>query len=157
MNAVKTNTMTMIERRGLSTRVIDSGCRDTIEYIKTSDVTMVFIKIGKVTIDVIKNVIGLMENDKDFVIIVYWNSLTPDAKNVISRLSCIQTFSADELMFDLIEIVPKHTLLSYKPKEYNKYPLLLPSDPVRKYYNFKKNEVVQVEEDDGTIQLRRCI
>jgi DNA-directed RNA polymerase subunit H (RpoH/RPB5) len=97
-----------------------------------------------------------MKNDQDFVIIVYWNSLTPDAKNVISKLQCIQTFSADELMFDLIQIVPKHTLLHYKPREFNKYPLLLASDPVRKYYNFKKNDVIQVEEDDGTIQLRRC-
>lgn len=153
----------MLERRGLSTQIIDKGMRGIVEYMRTiDDVLLVFVKECKVNIEIINIILSLMTDSRHLVILVYANLITSDAKQALSKLPKIHKFTFDEMGFDLISVVPKHSLAfkggeESKPKEWHKYPTILSTDIVARYYAFKHGDTIQVEEDDGTVSFKKCI
>lgn len=148
-------TLRMLERRGLSSIIIDEGIKETIEYVKTTDALIIFVKFKKINIEIIKLVLSLMKNSLELVILVYSNSITSDAKRILTKIPKIQLFTFDEMSFDLIDIVPNHSIV--KEKFNKKYPSILTNDIVSRYYNFKCGDVIKVEEDDGTISFKKCV
>lgn len=154
----KDHTIRMLGRRGLSTEVIDKGNAGVIEYARTRDALMTFIRDGKVTIDAMKTILGLMTDSQELVILVHANAATSDAKQALAKMAKIHAFTFDEMAFDLIEVVPTHSLVGKpKPKEWTKYPTILSTDVVARYYAFKRGDVIRVEEDDGTISYKKCV
>lgn len=147
----------MLERRGMSSCIEESGARNNIEYVRTLDSMIVIINDGKVNIDAVKTIMALARSDQEIVILIHANSVTSDAKQVLSRLQQIHRFTFDEMAFDLISVVPKHSLVETRPKEWTKFPTILSSDIVSRYYGFKKGDVIRVEEDDGTISYKKCV
>jgi DNA-directed RNA polymerase subunit H (RpoH/RPB5) len=74
----------------------------------------------------------------------------------------IETFSLKELILNptIHILVPKHKSLSEKGseeflKKYPKIPLILRSDPISKWYNFKRGRVIEITYPNGEITYRR--
>lgn len=117
-----------------------------------------FVEHTKVTIDVIKTIISTTEPDVKHVIICYAKSLTSDAKQAIAinKIFFFEIFSFDELSYDPIAIVPRHFVVENKPKEWKKLPIILTSDFVSRYYNFRKDDVIGIVEND-CLSYRKCV
>lgn len=122
-----------------------------------------FVDTGKVTTDVMKTILKMSAGAETLIgcpnVVVYANTITPDAKHALeSKTVRFEPFSFDEMSFDLIEAVPEHSRVDgEKPKDWRKYPVILSTDIVARYYGFIKDDVVRIELDDGTITYRRCV
>jgi DNA-directed RNA polymerase subunit H (RpoH/RPB5) len=156
MDIVKENTIKMLHLRGY-TKITE----DEPEYIKmTTDdesIMVFFVEHTKVKIDIVKMIISkakFMYN----VIIVHAKSLTPDAKYTLSfnKLFHFETFTFDEMMYDPIEIVPTHKLFEGNIKDVIKLPIILLSDIIVRYFDFKKGSIIEIN-DEGYISYRRVV
>jgi DNA-directed RNA polymerase subunit H (RpoH/RPB5) len=123
---------------------------------KDDEVTVFFIEHNKVSSQVIKSIISTTKTKH--IIIIYAFSLTPDAKQSINTESPFQfeIFSFDEMSYDPIEIVPPHKKIDNKPAEWNKFPIILTSDIIARYYWFKHGDVIAIDENNYT-SYRKCI
>lgn len=124
----------------------------------TDSYFVVIVSKTKVTIDILKKILTISGASKQ-IVIVYEIALTPDAKQAIeiNRTITFQTFCFDELMYDPILVAPKHYLVTEPCKEWNKYPVLLSTDVIAKYYHFKRGDIVAVEESPHVLIYRRCV
>ena len=117
-----------------------------------------FVQYAKVTIDIMKTIISTSKIKH--IIIVHEKSLTPDAKQAIStnKLFLFEIFSFDEMSYDPISIVPPHSVLdeALRPKEWKKLPIILTTDIIARYYNFKRGSVIKVE-DEGVLSYLKCV
>lgn len=115
-----------------------------------------FVENAKVTIDVIKTI--LSTSKIKHILIIYSKSLTPDAKQAISlnKIFLFEIFSYDELSYDPISIVPKHTKINKKPKEWHKFPIILNTDIIARYYGFQRGDVIAIDEENG-LNYRKCM
>lgn len=149
---VRRNTMRMMERRGYDTSVSES----TDDYIRTPDSLIVFVPNDKVGVAHMKNILSL-RIDSEKIFIIHANTLTSEARNTINNSEGIETFTYDELGFDILDVVPLHSRVDGpKPKDWKLYPVILSTDAACRYFGFKKGDVVRIPEDDGTISYRRC-
>lgn len=92
-------------------------------------------------------------------IVVYKNAITPMAKRVLETCTEFEfeIFLEEELMYNITKhrLVPKHTLLTikqahdFKAKFGTSIPTLLKSDPVARFYGYKRGDVVKVERGEG--------
>jgi hypothetical protein len=122
-----------------------------------------FVQYSKVSIDTIKTVLAITTTEMTFkpvttIIIVYATAQTPEAKKAIAITApfTIETFTFDEMAFDILDVVPTHQLVSGpKPREWQRYPIILSTDIVSRYFGFKKGDVVKIDEFDG-LTYRRC-
>jgi len=103
------------------------------------------------------------ENVKNCVI-VYRDVITSKVKNSINLFSRpIELFNENELKFNITKhrLVPKHILLSDQEKnmlkEINKFPLILKIDPISKYYNFKRGQVIKIIRKDKYVTYRLVV
>lgn len=157
MDTVKQNTIKMLNRRGY-----DQLVEDESEYIKMVNdaeepIMVFFVEHTKVKIDIVKMIIAKVKFIYN-VIIVHAKSLTPDAKYTLSfnKLFHFETFTFDEMMYDPIEIVPIHRLYKGKIKEQNKLPIIMATDIIVRYFDFKKGSIIEID-DDGYISYRRVV
>lgn len=123
--------------------------------------------IGKLKIAEIHSKIAVMENMQiKHCIIVFEGSPTPVVKDIISKMQLqkifIELFEADELQFNITkhQLVPKHRLLSHEEsQEFKKkyginIPKLLSSDPVARFYDFKKGSIIEITRKNDYISYR---
>jgi DNA-directed RNA polymerase subunit H (RpoH/RPB5) len=82
--------------------------------------------------------------------IVYNDSITPSVKKII-ELQSIEIFSVKSLQYDITKhvLVPQHIKLTQteiQELKLNKYklPVLSVSDPVSRYYNYSKGDIIQI-------------
>lgn len=156
MDVIKQNTIKMLNRRGY-----DKLVEDEAEYIKMINddeaIMAFFVEHTKVKIDIVKMIISKVKFMYN-VIIVHAKSLTPDAKYTLSlnKLFHFETFTFDEMMYDPIEIVPVHRLYKGKIKEESKLPVILSTDIIVRYFDFKKGSIIEID-DDGYISYRRVV
>lgn len=130
-----------------------------LAYNKFSNEYMVvfLVPVTKFNTDKGKEYISYLEKmGKKHCIIVYTelNGITPAAKKIIDNNLGIllELFHIDELQYDITEhrLVPQFIKLSdeeskdFKKKYDNKFPALLKSDPICKFYNFKKGSVIRI-------------
>ena len=154
----KEMTLLMLKRRGKKDEITSNGSTGMVEWYRTEDALLIFVEHGKVTIDVVKTILGLSKPTDVLTIVVYNKPPTPDAKHALEKLGHISTFTYDEMAFDLIQIVPHHSLVvGPKPKEWHKFPIILTSDVVARYYAFRRGDVIRVVEDDDTISFKRVV
>lgn len=123
-------------------------------------------KADKVTIHVIKAIISIAK-EITHIIIVHDTILTADAKQNITNsadaiisLYQFETFTFDELSFDLLEVQrypPEITILKKPPPNSSKLPILLTTDPIAKYFRIRHSDIIQGRFGDELITLRRCI
>lgn len=100
-------------------------------------------------------------------IIVYKDSITPCANNTVGTYSDIQIelFREEDLQFNVTKhrLQPKFNLLSRDEcldlkKQYNITPGMLPGlfsvDPIARFYNFTRGDIIRVERRHGPILYR---
>jgi DNA-directed RNA polymerases I, II, and III subunit RPABC1 len=96
-------------------------------------------------------------------IIVYRNGITPSAKKSLDTTNySFELFSLGELQLNVTHhrLVPKHERVSQSIKNIldTKYkgqlPFCLSTDPIVRYYAFKKGEYIKITRKDGSIAYR---
>jgi len=119
----------------------------------------------KFNVDTIQECISMMNQmDINHAIIVYKDIATPVAKKIVDEIVdlTIELFNEDELQYNITKhyLVPKHELLhskdSEKAKYYkkNKYPLILKTDPMCKFYGFNTGDIIKVTRKGNNIMYR---
>jgi DNA-directed RNA polymerase I, II, and III subunit RPABC1 len=116
---------------------------------------IVFIIEDKLSIEHIKNYTNsLIKEAINHCIIIYNEDITPVAKQVIETITeyKFEIFSISELQYNIVEhrLVPKHVKLNsdeaklIKRKFGSKLPVILKSDPISKYYNFSRGDIIKI-------------
>ena len=87
-------------------------------------------------------------------IIIYGDTITPTVKKTIQTMTEmeIELFTESELLFNITKhiLVPTHEKLSefenkiFKKKFGVKFPIILTTDPVSRFFNFKKGDIIRV-------------
>jgi len=145
-------TKLMLERRGITGSIVNHEAYFTI----ANKILAYFVQHTKVTNETIKTILSLLDGIK-LVVIVYAKSITPEAKNAIStNIVRFETFTFDEMSFDLIKIVPHHEKIAKPCHEWTKFPVILSSDIVARYYGFCRNDAIKIVDGDE-ICYRRCV
>ena len=104
------------------------------------------------------------ESVKDYII-VYENQITSTCNRIISDLFQynIELFCLEDFLFDFTELyyyipherVKNQEKINELRERYDtKFPILLSSDPVCKYFGFKKNDIIKVIRSDKEIAYR---
>jgi DNA-directed RNA polymerase subunit H (RpoH/RPB5) len=119
----------------------------------------------KVNIDTIKEILYKMEQVKiKNCIIIYKESITSSAKKALDVLDMdIETFHIDRLKYNILHhtLVPKHERVENKHekkelvKKYgSQLPMLLRSDAVSRFYNYKKGDLIKITRTNNTVCYR---
>ncbi len=142
-----------------------------VHHHKTDDKIMVFPKIfERLNVDQI-NFISVLQREKvNHAIIVYEGTITPLVKNVLANALLInleiEAFKSEDLQYNITkhELVPLHEKASKqevvqiaKKLPLNKLPYLLRTDPVCRFYNFQKGNVIRVTRRSGFVAYRIVI
>ena len=98
-------------------------------------------------------------------IVIYKDTITSSVKKIIEDKSNnfeIETFKESELSYNITKhvLVPKHEKVSIeeekelKTKYGNKFPIILSTDPIVKFYNFKHGNIIRIIRKDNNIIYR---
>ena len=164
-------------------KIIQNNCKNMLsdrkyKYIKEEDNISIFsngnksyiclflILFEKLDVSNVKNIINILNNKKlNHAIILYKTDITSYAKKIIDNIKkefIIETFYEKKMLFNITKhrLVPKHTELSVEEskkfiKQYGKkFPVILKSDPISKYYNFKKGSIIKIVRKNNYIMYR---
>ncbi|NP_078685.1 hypothetical protein LCDV1gp048 [Lymphocystis disease virus 1] len=91
----------------------------------------------------------LLDESLSLNMIIYFKSATYDVLKKTKKKINLQIFHVSRFIYDLGSIIPVHKLWKQNCKDGKKYPKILVEDPACQYYNFKKNDLIVVEEDVG--------
>jgi DNA-directed RNA polymerase I, II, and III subunit RPABC1 len=122
----------------------------------------------KFNVDRIQEYISMIKKmDICHCLIVYKDSATPIAKKVVedSKEIVIELFNEDELKYNITKhyLVPLHELLykkktkecdEFKKKYSDKFPVLLKTDPVARFYFYDKGDIIRITRKDGYVTYR---
>lgn len=154
----------MLETRGYE--IIDTDVDKILgENEKEERILAIFPEEPKLNISTIKEIINLLkENEVFHGIIIYSDNITSSAKKLIESINDfeIETFNKKELQYNLTkhELVPLHERVSEDDakdiikKFGTKIPIILKSDAVSRFYNFKHGELIKITRKDGMIVYR---
>jgi DNA-directed RNA polymerase I, II, and III subunit RPABC1 len=97
-------------------------------------------------------------------IVVFNDSVTPMAQKVVDELEGlrIELFQMNSLRYNITKhrLVPKHIPLTkgemkaFKEEFGTKIPILLHSDPIVRFYDFQRGDIIKVERKNGFICYR---
>lgn len=96
-------------------------------------------------------------------IIIYLHDITPTAKKSFETIQeyNIELFSVRELQFNITthRLVPKHTIATQAEREelkiyQNKLPVLLYTDVIRRYYDYKRGDIIRITRKDNSMIYR---
>lgn len=163
---VKNSIFEMFEQRGY-TNMKQVG-EQLVANKRDSNKICAFLKIiDKLNVAEIHNHISILQKDEiNHGLIVYEGIPTPAVKNVISTICDlkinIELFQAEDLQYNVTKhiLVPEHTVLNkeqtkeFKSKFGTDIPILLKSDPISRFYNFSKGDIVKITRKNGFISYR---
>ena len=167
--AIKVVTEMLIDRDYKNIKLNDeenSYCLKASKSSKDKDETiLVFInEDDKLNIQGIKDKISFMNKESaNRCIIIYKSNVTSSAKKSLETLEYdFELFALHELQLNITRhrLVPRHSKILPSEKEEldNKYkgklPILLHTDPVSRYYCFKRGEYIRITRKDGSIMYR---
>lgn len=147
---------------------------DRIIGCKTNgDKIVVFLEpVIKFNVDRFKEYVGKLEQlnssspRREYTegIVIYIDCVTPTGKRMIKESFDVhlQLFSIDEIQFNITKhrLVPTHIKLEEKEsKEFKKkfglkHPAILTTDPVSRFYGYKRGDVVKIVRSNGFITYR---
>lgn len=136
-----------------------------IKAKKNTHTSLVFINDDdKLNIQGIKDKISIMnKEDATSCIIIYKSTVTSSAKKSLETLEYdFELFALHELQLNITRhrLVPRHTRVLASEKEEldknykGKLPVLLHTDPISRYYSFKRGEYIRITRKDGSIIYR---
>lgn len=121
--------------------------------------------VSKFSIGRVKEYLSILEtmNIKN-CIVIYTDQVTPKAKKLIENAIdvIIELFTLCELQYNITKhkLVPQHVKLSpHESKKFKehfgvKFPTLLKTDPVSRFYNFKRGDIIKIIRSNGYISYR---
>lgn len=129
-----------------------------IEFVGSNSIEDIYIffsenKLNKV---IIKDYISLIcSTNIKHVIILYHSNITSSAKGIINQITDIniELFLFKELRINITKhrLVPLHEkvtdpqiLATFNKKYKTKLPILLKSDPIARFYNFTRGDVIKI-------------
>lgn len=123
--------------------------------------------IPKLKIAEIHTRIAVMETMQiKHCLLVFEGSPTPVVKDIVNKMQQqkinIELFQADELQFNITKhsLVPKHVLINrdeshdFRRRFGTSIPEILRSDPVVRFYDFKKGDILEIHRRDNFISYR---
>lgn len=136
-----------------------------IKAKKENHTIIVFINDDeKLNIQGIKDKISIMNKESaNRCIIIYKSNVTSSAKKSLETLEYeFELFALSELQLNITRhrLVPRHSRILPSEKEEldqkykGKLPFLLQTDPVSRYYSFKRGEYIRITRKDGSIIYR---
>lgn len=149
----------MIYQRGY--KIVESDDEKIIGINNDKENIVVFIQpVVKFNVDRVKEYISLLHKMKmNHCIIIYTDSVTAMTKKLIENSVDIkiEIFTQEELQYNITKhrLVPNHIKLSNKEaKEFKKthglkHPTILTTDPVSRFYNFKRGDVIKIVRMNG--------
>ena len=150
----------IIKQRGYS---IKSDLEDKIIGINEKGKEIVIFKnpIDKFNVDHIKQKVSILNTlNIKHCIVIYTISVTAIAKKLVESSIDVEfeLFTQDELQYNITEhrLVPKHIKLSEEEakifkKEFGiKFSTILKTDPVCRFYNFQRGDVIKIIRKDYT-------
>ena len=161
----------MITQRGYKVDNMDMD-GDTIIGINDSGKQIVIFTnpVIKFNVDRIKEFINILNKMKQsHCIVIYVDSVTAPTKKMVENSIDIdiEIFTQEEMQYNITKhrLVPKHTLLSsteaheFKTKYGIKFPTLMLTDPVCRFYNFQRGDIIRVtrKNDRGTNIMYRIV
>lgn len=177
MNVAKNIINEMLSQRGygiLDEQIDeDENCifaerEENEEYnFKYDKVVIYFFFEDKFNIQKLKYYISNMNDLKlKHCVIVYADQITSGAKKHIEDTSDldfeIELFSLSELQYNLTKhrLVPQHSLTQYKDamhikKQYgSNLPIMFKHEPVSRFYNYHRGDVIKIVRNDGYVLYR---
>lgn len=144
--------------------------RNLLYAKKGAGVLCVFLSIiGKMDAAVIRShIIDLQKLGVTHSILIYEGTPTPQVKTIIDNAANlptpirIETFSTEDCQINITKhvLVPKHELVpkeeakQIKEKIGGELPILLKTDPVVRFFNFSKGDIVKITRRDGFVMYR---
>lgn len=130
------------------------------------DIIIYFNGSHKFNIDATKTMIQAMDGSGvAHCILVYASGITASAKKALSLIDKhrIELFCIRELQFNITkhrffcrhERVRNHNELGHLKSSIAKLPKILMNDPVVRFFDFKKGDVLRIYRHDGTIAYRQ--
>jgi DNA-directed RNA polymerase I, II, and III subunit RPABC1 len=131
----------------------------------------VFLSVtNKFNVESIQEYIYMLKQmEIEHCIIVHKENATPVAKKIVedSKELTIELFNEDELQCNITKhyLVPKHELVykkgtkgctEFKAKYGDKYPVILKSDPVARFYGYERGDIIQITRKNGFVMFRIC-
>lgn len=138
---------------------------DNIIFMRNNnEIILVFINDGILNMINIKDYMSITNSLKvSHIIIIYTNKITPSTKKIINYNDIkIELFEQNEMSFDLtkhkyyyphikVDNNIKETLLN---KYGNNLPIILKSDPIVKFMNFERGDIIKILRKDNNIFYR---
>lgn len=157
----KTIISEMFSQRGYTNIEVKDNC---ITALRDEDVICAYTDvIDKLVVGHIKNIIKNMKDNKiKQGIIIYQDShssISTIVNSAIVSSVLIEIFSVFELQFNITKhvLVPKHTVINKeeakKLKDYS-LPIILRTDPIVRFYDFKRGDIVKIERPSGICAFR---
>jgi DNA-directed RNA polymerase I, II, and III subunit RPABC1 len=153
----------MLEQRGYT---VEDKSEGMIGSKRGRSSIIVFFNLApKVNNERIQDYITRMTNlDVKHSIIVYTDSVTSQAQKVIDELQDMrmELFHMNSLRYNITKhrLVPKHTQLTkaeakaFKETYGTKIPILMYTDPVARFYDFQRGDVIRVNRPNGFVCFR---
>lgn len=150
----------MLEQREYTIRQVDEE-----KFIGTNEenksIVVFTTLIEKFNVDRIKEKIVILNAiNENHCIVIYNDSITSIAKKSIENSidKKFELFTLDELQYNITthRLVPKHVKLSDKEatvfkKRYGvKFPVILTTDPVSRFYNFQRGDIIKIIRKDSS-------
>lgn len=154
INRAIATTKEMMVQRGFS---IIKETEEHIVYKNNKHRKVLIFKtlILKFNTDKVKECISIINEQKiKQCIVIYTECITPMAKKLVktSIEHSIELFNLSELQYNITKhrLVPKHIRLTldeskeFKKRFGSKHPTLLKTDPISRFYNFKRGDIIRV-------------
>lgn len=157
----------MFEERGYS--IVEKDSEQILALKKNGKQVCAFIaNTPKFNVERIQEYISIMKQmDVWHAIIIYKDNATPVAKKVIeeSNQILIELFDESEMQYNITKhyLVPKHELAhekgtksakDFKSKYGDKFPFILKTDPISRFYGFNTGDIIKVTRKNGIIMYR---
>jgi len=127
-----------------------------------------FATASKFNVESIQEYILMMKKmNLNHSIIVYKENVTPVAKKIIDETKefKIELFQVDELQCNITThyLVPKHEIhckkgtkdcIKFKKLYSDNFPIILRSDPISRFYDYDKGDVIKITDSDGYVTFR---
>ena len=160
---IKNTCKEMIVQRGYQIQEEDETYIIGINNL-LKQIYVILISTPKFNIEKLTEYINILNNvDIKHGIIIYKNA-TPVAKKMVQNNTnmYIELFREEELLYNITKhsLVPIHEFLSdsdiirFKKKFGVKIPIILSTDAIARFYNFKKGSIIRVIRKDDYVSYR---
>lgn len=154
----------MLNARGYEVLETDTD-KMLFENESEHKILVVFVEDPKLNINTVKDLVAILEqNELDHAIIVYNDTITSSAKKIIESIDdkTIETFMRTELQYNITKhrLQPEFEkcvgdeLKELKSKWGSKLPAMLKHDPIARFYNYSRGDIIKITRKNGFVAYR---